>query len=109
CLTMHGCSATEQMVGRPFRSFIHPEDHNPDPGHYRRLLGGALDQYVVENRHVRPDGSVLWCSVTVNPLRGPDGSAAGFISVQEDITARKAQRERGGESARGTLRPGTCG
>jgi PAS domain S-box-containing protein len=48
----------------------------------------------VEARLARPDASTFLASISVDLIRGADGSVAGSINVFQDITQRKAVEER---------------
>src|SRR5207244_7664363 len=61
---------------------------------------GNADRVSVESRGVRADGSVIWCSAKVGPLRAPDGSLTGSVVMLEDVTARKEQSERAAQIQR---------
>jgi PAS domain S-box-containing protein len=101
-LAMHGYRR-EEMVGRLFFDFIHPEDRDKDQGRLIGLLTGAVDHVATENRHVRSDGTVLWCSVITGSVRGPGGEPRGFITILQDITRRKRQLERAAQVQRQLL------
>src|SRR6266540_542971 len=45
-------------------------------------------------RMVRPDGTVIWVRGQTVQVRGADGTAVGFVSSLEDVTAERAARER---------------
>ncbi len=46
--------------------------------------------YAMEKRYIRSDGSPVWINLTVALIRKPDGSPDFFVSVIEDISARRA-------------------
>src|SRR5207253_4286553 len=48
----------------------------------------------VEARGLRGDGTVIWCSAKVGPVRATDGTVTGSVVMIEDVTARKQQSER---------------
>src|SRR5262245_781462 len=52
----------------------------------------------MEKRYYRKDGSVVWVNLTVSLMRKADGSPGYFISVIEDINARKQVEEKLRES-----------
>ena len=54
-----------------------------------RLANGELDQYQVERRFVRTDGSILWGDVSVTAMRDPLGNVVEYLAVVVDITAQK--------------------
>ena len=56
-------------------------------------MAGEIDNYSMEKRYYRKDGSIVWVNLTVSLVRKADGSPDYFISVVEDITARKRAEE----------------
>jgi PAS domain S-box-containing protein len=89
--------ATCRIVGRSradlqqlsFSDITHPDDLEADWAQARRLMAGEIESYTLEKRYLRPDHSVVWVNLTVSMRRGASGEALHFISVIEDISARK--------------------
>jgi PAS domain S-box-containing protein len=90
--TMHGGTRSE-ILGRPWWDFIHPDDRRHEEAARTALVEKRLDRYDLEARHIRADGTALWCAMTVAPLPGMDGSPESFILIEEDISDRKAHAE----------------
>lgn len=78
----------QELFALTFPDVTHPDDVAVDIGHVARLLAGDADHYTLEKRYLRPDGSLLWGSLTVTLVRR-EGRPLHFISVVEDITARR--------------------
>jgi PAS domain S-box-containing protein len=84
----------EEAVGQPVTMLI-PEDRiDEEPGILSRLVRGErIDHYETVRR--RKDGTLVDISLTVSPIRGPDGRVIGASKVARDISDRKlAERER---------------
>jgi PAS domain S-box-containing protein len=79
----------EELRGRTFLQVTHPDDVATTQTEVQRLLGGNIDQYELEKRYVRRDGSTVWSLTTVTILRHENGEAAQFIGIIQDITDRK--------------------
>jgi len=45
----------------------------------------------LQNRH--KDGSLYWESVSISPIRNPEGTITNFIAIKEDITERRRMEE----------------
>jgi PAS domain S-box-containing protein len=91
-----GYSAGE-MASLDFPSITHPEDLAADVEQARRLLAGETDQYEMEKRYIRKDGSIVWVRLHTRGIRDEGGRFLYFLPVVEDITERKraeAERER---------------
>jgi len=54
--------------------------------------GETLDH--IEMRRLRPDGSEVWVSLRVSPVRDTDGRITGASTIAHDISQRKAAEER---------------
>jgi PAS domain S-box-containing protein len=94
--------AGQEMVGRAYADFLHPEDRAKDEASLKELLDGSVDRYVTEHRFLRVDGTVIWCSAIV-ALQRTAGRPDTLVTIQEDITDRKRQSERAANIQRSLL------
>lgn len=76
----------EEIVGLPFATLVHPEDHSGLQASFLRLLDGVLEPS--EYRCLDKDGSVVWVRSSSRPLF-EDGELRGVSGVLTDITPRK--------------------
>lgn len=83
-----------ELQQRTFQDITYPADLNLDLDHLRKLLAGDIETYTLEKRYRRQDGSVIWAELTVALKRTPDGAPDYFISVIQDISARKELEKR---------------
>jgi PAS domain S-box-containing protein len=88
----------EDLMTKTFDDLTYPDDLEQDVKEARRLSDGEIDTYVMEKRYYRKDSSVVWANLTVSMARKADGSPDYFISVIEDISARKQAEEKLRES-----------
>jgi diguanylate cyclase (GGDEF)-like protein/PAS domain S-box-containing protein len=72
-----------------FQRITHPDDLQIDLDYLARLTRGEIPNYAMEKRYIRCDGSLIWINLTVSLVRHADGSPDFFVSVIEDISARK--------------------
>ena len=84
----------DQLVGRPFWTFLHPGDLDEARDGHQALMEGTTTRYEGENRWHRSDGSVVWCSMFAAPVPGAHGRPETLVGTLEDITGRKQQVER---------------
>src|SRR5262249_61459694 len=84
----------EELMTKTFGDISHPDDLESDWNQARRLLAGEIENYSMEKRYYRKDGSIVWVNLTVSATRKGDGSPDYFISVVEDISARKQAEEK---------------
>jgi PAS domain S-box-containing protein len=85
--------SSKQLREMTFLQLTHAEDVEVTQREVRRLLDGMIENYALEKRYVRKDGSIVWSSTTVTLLRDESGKAAHFIMIIEDITERKHAEE----------------
>jgi PAS domain S-box-containing protein len=92
----------QEMVGRAYSDFLHPEDRAKNEASLKELLAGAVDRDVTEHRFLRADGAIIWCSAIVAVQR-TTGRPDTLVTIQEDITDRKRQSERAAQIQRSLL------
>jgi PAS domain S-box-containing protein len=81
--------AAEELLAMRINELTHPDDRAADVERYARLLGGEVQEYDVEKRYVRKDGSAIWVSVNVTANRDGSGKAVRLVGVAQDIMERK--------------------
>lgn len=79
----------EELLQRTFQDITYPEDLDTDLAFVRQMLTGEIQTYGMEKRYVRKDGSLIWIYLTVGLVWQSTGEPKYFISVVEDISARK--------------------
>ncbi|HET9846579.1 MAG TPA: PAS domain S-box protein, partial [Nitrospira sp.] len=83
-----GHSRDELMQLTP-ADLTHPDDRDRDQRGFVQLLRGEIDEYHVEKRYVRPDGTVRWVIVAVRLLRDQEGHPLRTSAIIQDVTDRK--------------------
>ena len=83
----------EELLARTFQDITHPDDLEIDLGYVHKMLAGEIPAYSMEKRYLRKSGEVVWVNLSVALVRHADGSPDYFISVIEDISARKQAEE----------------
>ena len=83
----------EEMLQRTFQEITHPDDLDPDLESVSRALSGEIDTYFMEKRYIRKDGSTLWLNLTVALVRNESGQPRWFVSVVQDISDSRRDRE----------------
>ncbi len=86
-------TSEEALRERTFHNITHPDDLDQDLELVRQTLAGERASYAIEKRYIRPDGRVVWANLTVALVRNERAEPQFFISVVEDISARKAAEE----------------
>jgi PAS domain S-box-containing protein len=89
---LYGYSA-EEAIGQPISILIPDHRKGEETEILERTLGGArVENY--ETERVRKDGKQVVVSLTVSPIRMPDGSIMGASVVARDVTDRRRAGER---------------
>ncbi|MEQ1528418.1 MAG: ATP-binding protein [Methylococcales bacterium] len=78
-----------ELMGLTFQHITHADDLDTDLNQVRRMLAGEIQTYALEKRYIRKNSELIWINLTVALARKPDGSPDYFISVVENIQARK--------------------
>ncbi len=83
-----GYSYTE-LLRLTFQDITHPDDLGTDLQFVQKLLAGALSSYEMNKRYLSKQGKLIWANLTVSLVRNTEERPLYFISVIEDISARK--------------------
>lgn len=79
----------EELVQLTVHKITYPDDVEIDNELDIKLLSGALDNYQIDKRLVRKDGTAVWVRLSVAVKRSPDGQPEFLIGTAKDITDRK--------------------
>jgi two-component system cell cycle sensor histidine kinase/response regulator CckA len=90
---MTGYSEAE-LLARNFEAITHPDDLKPSIDLLGQLAAKAIPGFVMEKRHIRKDGNILWVRCSVAPLCDAAGNAVRFVTIVEDITERVHAQQR---------------
>jgi PAS domain S-box-containing protein len=78
----------EEMTGKHISILIPPDRKDEEPEILEKIKRGeSVDHYETIRR--RKDGGLIDISVTISPIRDPDGKITGASKVARDITERK--------------------
>ena len=89
---MYGYSASEVLGRSIFSILVPPELAHEVPGIMARLQRGEVVQHL-ETVRMRKDGRRIDVSLTVSPIRDPDGTVTGAAAIARDISERKRAEE----------------
>ncbi|HEX4590644.1 MAG TPA: PAS domain S-box protein [Gemmataceae bacterium] len=82
-----------EILGRPFAVIFTPDDIERKRPEYELQTARETGRAEDECWHVRKDGSRLWASGVVTPLRDENGDLQGFAKILRDITERKRSED----------------
>jgi PAS domain S-box-containing protein len=80
---------SDELLTKTFGDITHRDDLATDFTGMKRMLAGEIETFQRETRYRRKDGSVVWTNLTVSLAHRADGPPDYFISIVEDISARK--------------------
>jgi diguanylate cyclase (GGDEF)-like protein/PAS domain S-box-containing protein len=83
----------EELQKTTWTELTHPDDLPADAAQFSRLLAGEIDEYAIEKRFLRKDGSVIKTNLSVACVRKADRKVAYVLALVEDITDRKRAEE----------------
>lgn len=84
---MTGYSEAE-LVERGWRGITHPDDLAANVAHAEAIRANIKNDYRLEKRYVRKDGSVFWAELTVAAVRARDGAVSMLVALAKDISDR---------------------
>lgn len=79
----------DELHGKSFSEFTHPEDVELDRALIGQLFAGTIPRYTIEKRYLTKDGRTIWGQLTATVVRDARGVITLRIATVEDITARK--------------------
>ena len=85
--------AKEELLRQTWSSMTHPDDLAADVEKFNLMLAGTIDQYTMEKRFIRKDGSIVYVDLSVGCVRLSDGSVDYVVALFNDITERIKSQE----------------
>ena len=83
----------DELITKRVQDITHPDDLPHELVQLQALNDGRADSYAIDKRDLRKEGTIVWIRRTVSCVRKNDGSIDYFVSVAEDISARKRAEE----------------
>jgi diguanylate cyclase (GGDEF)-like protein/PAS domain S-box-containing protein len=82
--------SAEELFELTFRDLTYAEDLAGDLVLLEQLIAGDIERYELEKRYIRHDRSPVWVHLTVTQHLNAQGHVEYFLTVINDIQARKA-------------------
>ncbi len=77
----------EEVIEQGWTNFIHADDLDNDLENYQALRSGKINEYKVNKRLYKPDGSLIWVNMIFASLKTDDfASKNEFICLLQQIT-----------------------
>lgn len=79
----------DELLKYELRNLSHPDDRAEHESQVGKLLLGGVSEVSLDQRLLRPDGEIIWVTVTLSIQWDAGGRIQSLIGVVEDIDARK--------------------
>ncbi len=83
----------DELFDKKWEQICHVDDREADRSGFARMLDNQEDGFHLDKRFIREDGTVIFAFQAVKCVRKQDGSADYFLTLIEDITARKQSEQ----------------
>ena len=83
----------EEMLALKSQDITHPDDLHLNLDLRAQLMAGEIKTFSMEKRYVRKDRELVWVNLTASLHCDASGAPSHFISVSQDIGARKRAEE----------------
>lgn len=83
----------EDMVGRKFQEFTHPEDVPKNMRDFKELVAGKKKHLYFEKRYIHKEGHPIWATVSSSVVRDSQGRPIYVVAHIQDINDRKRAEE----------------
>ncbi|HEY5761456.1 MAG TPA: response regulator [Steroidobacter sp.] len=76
----------EELCAMRWQDLTHPEDVARDQQMADQVVAGKVDDYTVEKRYIRKDGSLVWVNLFGNVVPDENGRAVQGVAIVIDTT-----------------------
>ena len=83
----------QELIKLNWVELSHPDDLTTNLKLFQQVLDGMIDNYELDKRFIRKDGSIVYVTLSVVCQRNNDGSVHHLLSSYIDITKRKQAEE----------------
>ncbi|MGE0127018.1 MAG: PAS domain S-box protein [Blastocatellales bacterium] len=84
----------QEMLQLTLHEVTHPDDRELSAVTLDSSFTGETDEYSIEKRYVRKDGSPIWVLINWRVIRDSEGQPLHTVANIQDITARKRAEEK---------------
>lgn len=81
--------SADELLKYELRDLSHPDDRAEHESQVGKLLLGGVSEVSLDQRLLRPDGDIIWVTVTLSIQWDAGGRIQSLIGVVEDVDARK--------------------
>lgn len=84
----------EELKNISWTSFTYSEDVKKDQELFKKLVSGEINEYALEKRFIRKDGSIFWGYMKCSRIEDNQGNFLYELGTVEDITEKKLMEEK---------------
>ena len=81
--------SSSELEGKTARELVHPDDYEQSSREFTRLWSGEINDYTLDKRYLKKDGSPLWVRVTVALVRDATDQPICAVGFVEDLSTRR--------------------
>ncbi|EDP71248.1 sensory transduction histidine kinase [Flavobacteriales bacterium ALC-1] len=81
----------EELSNLTVKDISFPEDFPQSKAYITKMDSGELDNFVIQKRYKKKNGSVLWAKTNVSAVRDSDGNIKYQVALVEDVTLEREQ------------------
>ncbi|GAB4537274.1 MAG: hypothetical protein Tsb0014_25890 [Pleurocapsa sp.] len=89
----HFCHLTgytkSQLLELSVNEITYPEDRGKTRENIQKLYSGSIDNFTIEKRYIRKNGSIFWSATIVSLVSIPGEKAKTSLGIIKDISDRK--------------------
>src|SRR5258706_10208432 len=79
----------DELAALTVQDVTYPDDLAACGEYFQHLLTGEINEYAMDKRYVRKDGTLVWTHIAVSLVRTPEGVPDFTITMIQDISERK--------------------
>lgn len=83
----------EELMSIDWMSITHPDDLQIGLNQMAQLKAGEISGFKYKKRYIKPDGAVVWVSITIAAIQSSGNQTLRHLTMIEDITELKAKEE----------------
>ncbi len=88
-LNLMGYNQPEELYKISNLEITHPEFRDVTINKMDQLKNGLIDEFELEKKFIRKDGSYFWGELHMSPIKNQAGEVEDFIGILTDISQRK--------------------
>lgn len=84
----------EKLLSTDWMSMTHPDDAQIGLKQLTKLKAGKISGFKCRKRFIKPDGDIIWVSITIAVIQSSGNQTLRHLAMIEDITELKANEEK---------------